>query len=202
MRTMKMKTIGLVLSLMVTTGIFAQDFHYGIKGGVNLAVQSQLADYYDNSDIRTGLSAGVYGNLAFENGFALQTEVNYEQKGGKTDNINLNYDYISVPVLAKYSLGKSDRTALKFNINAGPYASFLLNAETETDVDGTENTVDMKDETENFEFGVITGFGMEYPIANNSLTFDILLGLGLTAFDKSNSDQYNKYVGITLGYQF
>jgi len=202
MRTIKMKTIGLVLSLMVTTGIFAQDFHYGVKGGVNMAVQSQLADYYDNSDIRTGLSAGVFGNMAFDNGFALQTEVNYEQKGGKKDNITTKYDYISVPVLAKYSMGTSDRTALKFNINAGPYASFLVNGENEIDTDGIKNTVDMKDNTENVEFGVITGFGMEYPIGDNSLTFDIRLGLGLTAFDKANSDQYNKYVGITLGYQF
>ena len=197
-----MKTIGLVLSLMVTTGIFAQDFHYGVKGGVNMAVQSQLADYYDNSDIRTGLSAGVFGNMSFDNGFALQTEVNYEQKGGKTDNITTTYDYISVPVLAKYSMGTSDRTALKFNINAGPYASFLVNAENEIDTDGIKNTVDMKDNTENIEFGVITGFGMEYPVGDNSLIFDIRLGLGLTAFDKEDSKLYNKYVGITLGYQF
>ena len=197
-----MKTIGLVLSLMVTTGIFAQDFHYGLKGGVNLAVQSQLADYYDNSDIRAGLSAGVFGNLVFDNGFALQTEVNYEQKGGKKDDVTMKYDYISVPVLAKYSLGKSDRTALKFNINAGPFASFLVNAENEIDNDGVKSTIDMNDETKNAELGAILGFGMEYPIGDNSLTFDIRLNLGLNAFDKDNSDQYNKYVGITLGYQF
>ena len=202
MKTIKISTIALVLSLIVTTGVFAQEYHYGAKAGINLAVQSEIADYFNNDNIRTGLNAGLFGNMTFENGFGLQTEINYEQKGGKSDNITSKYDYVSVPVLAKYSLGKSDKTSLKFNINAGPYASFLVNAENEIDADGIKSTIDMKDNTENVEFGIITGFGMEYPVGDNSLTFDVRLGLGLTAFDKNDSEPNNKYVGITLGYQF
>ena len=202
MKTIKFRTLGLAVSLLLTVGVFAQDFHYGIKGGANLAVQSEIADYFNNGNIRTGLHAGVFGNMSLNNSFLLQTEVNYEQKGGKSENITSKYDYISVPVLLKYSLGKSDNTALKFNINVGPYAAFLLNAENNIDNEGIESTVDMKDNSEDFEFGIIAGFGLEYPIGANSLVFDLRLGLGLTAFDQNDSESNNKYVGISLGYQF
>jgi hypothetical protein len=95
-------------------------------------------------------------------------------------------------------LGKSDRTALKFNVNAGPYAAFLLNSEIE--IDG--KSVDMNEVTENFEAGAILGFGMKYPVANDHLVFDLRLGLGLTSFDKNDTDPNNKYIGISLGYEF
>ena len=203
MKTIKFRTLVLVLSLVMSVGAFAQDFHYGIKGGANFAVQSEVADYFNNSDIRTGLHAGVYGNMSLNDKFSLQTEVNYEQKGSNSENVTSSYDYISVPVLVKYSLGKSDKTALTFNINAGPYVAFLLNAESEVNHgDGITNTIDAKDNTENVEFGSIIGFGMAYPVGNKNLTFDIRLGLGLTAFDKDNSDLSNKYIGISLGYEF
>jgi len=103
-----------------------------------------------------------------------------------------------VPVLAKFSLGKSDLTKLKFNLNIGPYAGFLLGAERE--IEGV--TTDLKDNTEDFEIGAIAGFGMKYPIANNNIVFDLRLGLGLNSFDKNDSDPSNKYIGITLGYEF
>ena len=108
------------------------------------------------------------------------------------------YDYLSIPILFKYSLGKSDATALRFNINAGPYAAFLLNAEYESE----GNTIDMNDQTENFEAGAILGFGLKYPVANDHITLDLRMGLGLTSFDKNDSDPKNKYIGLSLGYEF
>lgn len=197
MKTIR-KTLLFPTALLISTGIYAQKFHYGIKTGANFAVQSEIADYFNNNNIRTGLSVGAFSNYALNENMQLQVEINYDQKGGKTDEYTAKYDYLTVPVLFKYSLGKSDRTALKFNINAGPYAGFLLNSEIETD----DNNMDMKDETEHFEAGAIAGFGMKYPVGNNHLVFDLRLGLGLTSFDKNDSEPNNKYIGITLGYEF
>lgn len=198
MKTLKFRTLTLVMSLLVGMSVYAQDFHYGINAGTNFAVQSDIADYYNNENIRTGLHVGIFGNMPLSKSFLLQTEINYDQKGEKLDNVVSKYDYITVPVLVKYSLGKSDKTALKFNINAGPYAGFLVNAETEVE----DVITDMKDDSEKVEFGGILGFGMKYPVANNSLTFDLRMGLGFTDFDKNNSDPSNKYIGISLGYEF
>lgn len=204
MRTIKIRVLGLVMSLVLTMGAFAQDFNYGIKGGANFAVQSEIGDIYKNNDIKTGLHVGVFGNLELGKNVSLQTEVNYEQKGSKTETITSKYDYISVPVLVKYSLGKSDNTSLEYNFNVGPYASFLVKAENEIEgaSDGLNNTIDVKDDTENLEFGLITGFGVEYPLGDNNLILDLRFGLGLSSFDKDDTDVRNKYVGVSLGYEF
>jgi hypothetical protein len=198
MKSLKIKTLLLSIALLVGAGINAQEFHYGINAGSNFAVQSGIAEYYKNENIRTGLHVGVFGNMALKNNFSLQGEINYEQKGEKEDGNIRKYDYISVPVLVKYSLGKSDKTKLKFNINAGPYAGYLINAETEIE----DVTTDIKDNSEDFELGAILGFGMKYPIANNNIVFDLRMGLGFTDFDKNDSDPKNKYIGISLGYEF
>lgn len=198
MKTIKMKAVLIMISVILAVSVNAQELHYGIKAGTNFAVQSQVADYADNSEIRVGFTAGAFGNYSISNTFSLQAEINYEQKGGKTDEVKNRYDYLTVPVILKYSLGKSDNTPIRFNINAGPYAGYLLNSETEYD----GNTTDLNDDSESMEFGAVAGFGMEYPIANNSITLDLRLSLGLTGYEKDNSTPKNKYVGITLGYQF
>jgi len=190
----------LTLSLLFSVGTYAQGFHYGVKAGANFAVQSEIADYFNNSDIRTGLQVGAFGNYHFNNKIALQLEANYDQKGGKSDDVTAKYDYLSVPVLFKYSLGKSDQTALKFNVNIGPYAAFLLNAE--YDVDG--NTADVKDSTKDFEAGAILGFGMSYPVGKNHVILDLRMGLGLTNYSDIDymEESCNKYIGLSLGYEF
>jgi outer membrane scaffolding protein for murein synthesis (MipA/OmpV family) len=201
-----MKTINkitLTLGLILIFGsLSAQDFKFGIQAGTNLAVQSPIGDYYNNEDIRAGLHAGVFGNYSFNENVSLQAELNYDQKGCQTKDITGKYDYLSVPVLFNYSLGKSWKTPLSFNIYAGPYASFLVNAKTEIDTEEISETIDMKDDTENTELGTIIGFGVKYPVKESSLLFNIRLGLGLTSFDKNDTDPKNKYIGLSLGYEF
>lgn len=192
------KALLLAILLMISSGTFAQKFHYGAKVGANFAVQSEIADYFQNNNIRTGLSVGVFSNYSLNKKMQLQAEINYDQKGGKTDEYTAKYDYLTIPVLFKYSLGKSDKTALRFNVNLGPYAGFLLNSE----IDADGNSIDMKDETKNFEAGAIAGFGMKYPVGNDYIVLDLRLGLGLTNFDKNDSEPNNKYIGLTFGYEF
>lgn len=200
MKKVRNQLLIISLSILFTTGAFAQKFHYGVKAGANFAVQSEIADYFNNSDIRTGLNVAAFGNYHFNDHISLQAEVGYDQKGGKSEDVTAKYDYLSVPVLFKYSLGKSDQTAMKFNINLGPYAAFLLNAEMEQN----DQTIDMKDATKDFEAGAILGFGMKYPVGNDHIIFDLRMGLGLTNFSdvESQEDSSNKYIGISLGYEF
>jgi len=199
---MKKQNVLLILglSLFITIGAQAQKFHYGVKAGANFAVQSEIADYFNNSDIRTGLNVAAFGNYHFNDHISLQAEIGYDQKGGKSEDVTAKYDYLTVPVLFKYSLGKSDQTAMKFNINLGPYASYLLNAELEMN----DDTFDLKDATKDFEAGAILGFGMKYPVGNDHIILDLRLGLGLTNFSdvESAEESSNKYVGISLGYEF
>lgn len=193
----------LTLSIVITSfSLQAQDLKYGVKIGSNFATQSNAGGLYDNEDINTGLHAGIFANLSLNERIKLQTEINYDQKGSAGKNITNSYNYLTVPVLAKFSLGKSNNTPLSFNVYAGPYAAFLLNAESEISLPENDATIDMKDQTENFEAGIIGGFGLAYPINDKNIFLDFRLGLGLNSFDKNNDDLRNKYFGVNLGFEF
>ena len=198
MKHLNLKAAAIMLSLLVSINTYSQDFHYGIRVGANFSVQSGIADYYNNEEIRIGFSGGLFGNMSLSRSIKLQAEVNYDQKGGKSEYMTAKYDYITIPVLAKFYIGSGDRD-LKFNLNVGPYAGFLVNAEM---LDDNDNKTDIKDDTESIEFGAIAGLGLSYPVANNNIVFDLRLGLGINEFNKEITDSRNKYVGVSLAYEF
>ncbi len=197
------KTIGITLALGLAFSLNAQKFNYGIKAGSNFSVQSETGNIYNNNVIKAGFHVGAFGNYSITENFKLQTEVNYDQKGSEYENVTNTYEYITVPVLAKLSLGKSLRTPLHFNIYAGPYAGFLLNAETEiSDVENNSLTIDNTDNTNSTEVGLMSGFSILYPLGNSNIFLDFRLGLGLNEFDKNDDSLRNKYFGINLGLEF
>jgi hypothetical protein len=201
-----MNTIIKITSCLVllssTLFVNAQKLSFGVQAGTNFSVQSQIGDYYNNEDILIGLHAGIFTNYALGNKTSLQAEMNYDQLGSKNETVKNNYDYLNVPVLFKYSLGKSDLTALTFNMYAGPYAGYLLKAKSNVKTNEIDQTTDLKDNTNKFTDGVIMGIGLKYPIKNQKIMLDFRLGLGLTPYDKTDYEPKNKYIGITLGYEF
>jgi hypothetical protein len=193
------------LSLIFLSGILAvnaQNLSFGIQAGTNFSVQSQISDYYNNSDIRTGLHAGIFSRYDLSQHFSLQAEINYDQLGSQTSAIKNNFDYLNVPLLLNYSFGKSYHTPMTFKLYAGPYAGFLLNAETITQTPETNETRDLNENTNSSTMGVIGGFGIRYPVNNQNIMLDLRLGLGLTSYDKNNYEPKNKYIGLSLGYEF
>jgi hypothetical protein len=201
MNTIRKITLSLVfLSAIIVSN--AQKLCYGIQAGTNFAVQSPIGDYYNNQEILTALHAGVFGQYAFNEKFSLQAEINYDQLGSCSSTGKNKFDYVNIPVLINYSLGKSDLTALTFDLYTGPYAGYLLKAENVLENSETNLNTDLKENTNNFTGGIIMGFGLRYPINNQKIMLDFRLGLGLAPYDKNDYQPKNKYVGISLGYQF
>jgi len=193
--------LGLFVALG-TIGMNAQDLHYGVKAGTNFSVQSEIGDLYNNNEFRTGLNAGIFGKYELSDKVFLQSEINYEQKGSSYKNTTAKFDYLTIPVLVGYSMGESGNSALKFNIYAGPYAGILINAESVVEIDGVDETTDLKEQTNNAEIGIMGGFVVKYPINDKSIFLDFRLGLGLSPYDIDNNEPKNKYVGISLGLEF
>jgi len=197
------RSIFFLLCTILSVGtISAQKFSFGVQAGSNFAVQSQIGDYYNNEDIRIGLHSGVFTKYALKNKVSIQAEINYDQLGSYSADVKNSYDYLNIPVLINYSLGKSDLTTLNFDLYAGPYAGYLLKAESHTKTSEIDQTTDQKDNTNKFTGGVILGFGLRYPVKNQNILLDIRLGLGLEPVDKNNYEPKNKYIGLSLGYQF
>lgn len=123
---------------------------YGIKGGYGLssiAPTSKKNVWNDGSDHRNGFYAGFVAEYSFtsKKGASIQAEVLYSQQGAKFresydvpfigtvhESYTLEYDYITIPVLAKIYI--IDRVALY----GGPTMAFNVNDKSVLKVDGVQ----------------------------------------------------------------
>ncbi len=221
---MKTSKITLLLILVLTTGItlssHAQMF-VGAKAGLNLTTFSG-SDKPDDLKTLPGLNAGLFGTIPVNDMFAVQAEVNFEQKGSAakdaTDQFN-DYlvhtsdwkwvlNYITVPVLAKATLGETTQ----FNLYLGPYAGFLMSAKMKGTAEYEHQTNpeesytddvddDIKDSFKGFDYGVTMGVGVKIPLNRQiSFTSDLRYNHGFAKLDSDGeSKMYNSTIGISVG---
>jgi hypothetical protein len=102
----------------------------GIKGGLSAStLQFDNVDFSDRKE-RIGFHAGVFTQVPLGAAFAIQPELLYINKGvssgyralGQDSRASFNLNYVELPVLATIKLGNAAE------IQAGPYASYLLNS--------------------------------------------------------------------------
>ena len=137
-------------------------------------------------------AAGINYQYSFNESFSFFSALDYERKGSvanatATDQsgepvgeivAHANYDYLVLPLLARFSFGKQ----LKMFMNAGPYVGYLLKVTSVTD----ENDIipytelDVTDESYKYDFGISAGLGMKIPIKNKiSFNVEVRNNLGL-----------------------
>lgn len=189
-----MKKLFLGLGLVVGTMTFAQQF--GIKGGANISSISD--DGFNDAKSKVGFNAGVFMNAPLAESFSIQPEVLYNRLGSKLgeingDNVNLNLDYISVPLMFQYN------ATPQFYLEAGPQFSFLTSAKVKNSGNDNESD-DIKKYMNNFDFGVGLGAGY-YFTQNIGLTARYVAGF--TDFTKDDSgisaDAKNKNNAFHVG---
>lgn len=190
---MKMKISKMLLTAGICiigfSSVFAQDRRAGIKGGLN--VSNLYVDNTSDENARLGFQAGVYGEVVSLDAFALQLELNYSTKGSKyvkdgfinqTTQFNLNY--LDLPVLAVFKLGKS------VDLHAGTYFAYLLssNVTTEGTFGSGSNTLD-NDNFNALDYGLSAGIGFNFGPAQIGARYNY----GLNKIAKS--DAANNAIG-------
>jgi hypothetical protein len=106
------------------------EVHFGIRGGVNVANIIKTDDNNFSTDMKLGFNAAVFLEIPIVNGFSVQPEFQYSQKGYKTSGSYLTQpyeysvttNYLEVPLLAKINPTK------EFSILIGPQFSFLTSS--------------------------------------------------------------------------
>lgn len=201
MKSVKIYLLTLVAMVAFVMPMQAQNFHYGVKAGTNFAVQSGIAEYFNNSNIRVGLHAGLAGSYDLGNKTMLISELNYDQAGSHSSSVTEKYDYLTLPVLFDYSFGKTDKKGMTMHLNAGPYVSYLVNAKRDEKVNGSTTTTNLYSDSNKGEFGAMLGVGLIQPVGKHEITLDIRLNIGLTPYiPTGGSNDHNKSVGVYLGY--
>src|SRR5687767_10389832 len=121
------QTIKLMIVMVVLGGhsLFAQEFGFGLKGGLNLS-SLQLDDPQASYDSRTGYHAGLFLRGKFSK-VGIQPELLlYTQKGvGEFSTVKFeeNFTYLTIPVMIKFY------PVLGLNLQVGPQFGFLLDGE-------------------------------------------------------------------------
>jgi len=186
---------------------FAQTFSLGGKVGLAYSGISSpggisLADQYINS--YGGWDAGIVTNIGFKNGFSIQPELSYVEKGFKIDEgwnvpilgidvplgtkVITKLRYIEMPILAKYSFGNDK---IKGYVLAGPtlgyaasaaaktYASFIINFAL------NEISIPLSSiGGQRFEMGGMAGIGTSIAAGKSTIFLDVRYAQGFTDINK------------------
>jgi hypothetical protein len=147
----------IVLALvLLTSGSFAQETKMGIRLGVGLPNLKSTDDNIYSKDYETvaGFDGGIFLDYGLTENFSIKTELYYARKGGERNGMqpippaqmdpqlsaltggvpvyaNFDnravFDYIGIPVLAKYEWNLGDKWGVY--ANAGLYVEFILSPE-------------------------------------------------------------------------
>ncbi len=212
------------LSLIANLSV-AQEIKLGPKLGYNLA--SQRGDFESVKGVGS-LTAGAFVNYRINDKLAVEGQILYNAYGSdvtNTENIeqNINFisinldsdfevqnqlDYITVPLFVEYNIYEKEKLSL--NANFGPYGSFLVNGQSNydlnlvaevnqslpigpggpggvggTQVDTAINST-VSDSYKKLDLGVRLGIGVDYQLGPGKLTLDINYAVGLLNIAKDD----------------
>src|SRR5574344_574666 len=201
------KLIVLISLLVMAVTAYSQQLRPGSltitpKMGINAS--SYFGDDNEGCDYKAGLTLGAEGEYYIKNWLGISVGLMYSQQGSSLDYSNIDglkicTEYINVPVLCNFHLGKC------FSLKAGLQPGVNLSAKAKAggvsaDLSGFGG--DAK------TFDIAMPIGMSF--AFNNLVIDARYALGLnTAFkgkidddNLNNADLYNSVFSLTLGYRF
>jgi len=158
---------------------------FGVKGGVNFS--NLYTEDVDDENMLTSFNAGLFVNLPVSDMLSIQPEVLYSRKGSEltydnvfaTGSAKFKLNYIEVPVLLKVNVTDN------FNIHAGPYVAYLIDAQVTNESDGGfdfEENFD-NDDFNKFDAGLSAGIGFDF----DSFGIGARYNYGLTTIGKERT---------------
>jgi hypothetical protein len=202
----------MIIIFLSGSSLFAVDFKYGVKGGINLSNfggNDAEIDGVVESDIKVGYTTGLFGTLFLKDTIAIQPEVLFTLKGERAvffgvEASHNNLYYIDIPLLLKLYLPEQRRYSMKPNLFVGPYLGINLwnRAKAKDELADAlnamgENTEVEYEDVKKLDYGLVFGFGVDF----SKLLLEGRYSLGLTTTDDSvfDLDLKNRTVAIMLG---
>lgn len=188
------------LAIVFATGtlVTAQDAKFGVKGGVNFSniIAGGDSNNIDDENLLTSYHAGIFTQLAVTETFYVQPELLYSRKGseisfGGLGDAKLRLDYIELPVMFRIQILET------INIEAGPYAAYLLDS---TIADGDNDLITSLD-TDDFrklDYGLAVGAGFNL----DAIEFGARYNYGLASISKNdNLDYRNSTLSVYVAFK-
>jgi hypothetical protein len=192
--------------LLVSLSMQAQNaIYFGPRAGLSLGNASLTPDLPADvsKSMRTGFSAGAYGEFGVAEGLAGTVEGLYSQGGFKESaggvDATFKWDYIGVPVNLKYMFTMQGSSVKPYVFGGGNLA-LTTKAEFETPA----GTMDVKDSVESLGYGVQFGAGVQFEVSPGvNFMVDGQYNLGLKDMDKTSTGEVKPNgIMIMLGVAF
>lgn len=184
----------------------------GIEAGAGVR---HISSNHVKYDATGGYSFGVSFQYKLTTLLSLRTNLHMERKGavisgiyitdeqgsplGQT-NMSIDLDYLTLPVLLRYSVGRS----VKFFMNAGPYCGMLLRESMLVEkprkrVEGNPNA-----SYKNIDFGLALGMGGVFPIGEKlGVSVEARYNMGLlNVFNGRHLEWSNQTAIVLLGLSY
>lgn len=200
---MRIPAAVLVIVMLCAAPALAQGLEKGVRGGVNFTT---IAASGEDAETLDGQLRGLFGGFVtwrVTSWLEFQPEVLYAMKGARTSEFDIEskllLDYVEVPLLARKTFGAPDAT--RFYVAGGPSIGILVRARTRTDFGSSTEELDIKDDVETLDFGVVVGGGVEF----GSIVVDGRYTHGFSDIDKDTSDAVkmnNRALSLTVGIKF
>lgn len=181
----------------------AQGLEWGARGGVNFANTSASGEDTEALDWQLRGVAGGFVTWRVTSWLEFQPELLFAMKGAKTSAFDIEskllLDYLEVPLLARKTFGAPDAT--QFYVAGGPSIGILVRARTRADFGSSTEELDVKDDVETLDLGIVIAGGVEF----GSIVVDGRYTHGFSDIDKDTSDDVkitNRAVSLTVGIKF
>lgn len=185
---MKPGAVPVLLALVVATAVAAAGAGEARAAavGVQLGVdRSRIdGDAPPNSEYtgKYGVVAGIQGELGLANDLSLSLQPSYlhrvngvlvvpSTRGASTSELDLAFDYISVPLVVKFA-----KAAGRTYVSGGVTADFVTSAR----LSGDGPDRDVKSAYKSSAFGALLGFGVVFPMGRMHFTTELRYVQGLT----------------------
>ena len=194
---MKKLMLTAIIAVIAMVSVNAQS-DFGVKAGVNLATIS--GDDVGNVDGRTSFHIGGVVEFKISEKFSFQPGLLYSAQGAESSDEEfggqekIELDYLNLPLIAKYYVTEG------LSFEAGPQIGFLLSSKYIYELEGSEVSEDLKDETNSIDFGINLGLGYKL---ESGLNFGASYNIGMSdVFEEGDGDVKNAVFQISLGYFF
>ena len=204
MKKIILSLIALICAVMTSSAQINLEDNFGLRlrAGLNISNVTGSSD----AKWRLGLVAGVEGEYAMTDNFAVSAGAFYSRQGTQfkdrgiglpyTYNVTLNLDYVKVPVMLNYYILPG------LAIKAGIQPGFLVNQKVRLDGFATEEKPqDVYDNSKAKVFELSVPMGLSYQISN--FVIDARYNLGITNIYpdiEGIGNHKNSYISVTIGY--
>lgn len=158
---------------------FSQDAKYGVRAGMNISNLDFDPDADFKNQHRNGLMIGFFGEFHLSQTVLLAPELQWSSEGAKAEDIRV--DYIQVPVLLKFKLGK------KLHLGLGPQVGVKVH--------------EFEDGFKNFGYSGVGG--LEYKLSHQLfLDARYTYGLANVLDDDLGMEAKNSNIQFGFGFKF